>query len=375
MPLRKALFFFLAIALLLSLFLSMLIRYGAEGLQQTIYMKYLEYPIISSTYRPAMSEMSDLDNLLVELCDFAYSWSSIIVSMLAAAISVQVFYIKKLKTPLCILEESSEKIAEEQLDFLIEYQNKDEMGKLCGAFEHMRKQLEINNCKMWNMVEEQTVLQASIAHDIRTPLTTIKGYHEMLLEFIPEDKLTKEQIIEFLSDSEFQIERLTNFVEDTKQLTSLKNRELTYKEIKKTELLKKLQKMAEVMTIKNNLSYEVTIIEPFAEKYCADISIIIEVFENLYINALRYANSKIIVAVGAQQQKLLIKVIDDGPGFDQKIIGHLAKGYHYKIDDDGHMGLGLYISSQLCNLHGGDLKLSNNSNTKGACAEATFTIK
>ena len=89
-------------------------------------------------------------------------------------------------------------VKQEKLDFHVVYENQDELGQLCKEFENMRSQLEENNRIVWHMIEEEKALRAAIAHDIRSPLSVLKGYQEMLLEFVPEDGLDKEQILSML---------------------------------------------------------------------------------------------------------------------------------------------------------------------------------
>lgn len=62
----------------------------------------------------------------------------------------------------------------------------------------MRGQLEENNRRLWQMIEDERVLRAAIAHDIRSPLAIMRGYQEMLLEFVPEDMLDQEKMMEML---------------------------------------------------------------------------------------------------------------------------------------------------------------------------------
>lgn len=71
-------------------------------------------------------------------------------------------------------------IADNDLDFSIGYGKQDELGQLCRAFETMRGELVKNDRYMWGLVEERKKINASIAHDLRTPITVIKGYSEYL---------------------------------------------------------------------------------------------------------------------------------------------------------------------------------------------------
>ena len=93
--------------------------------------------------------------------------------IIAAAL---LFYRNKLKKPLAELMAASEKISNNDLDFSIEYDSKDELGQLCTSFEIMRTALANNFTEMWRQVEERKQLNAAFAHDLRTPLTVLKGY-------------------------------------------------------------------------------------------------------------------------------------------------------------------------------------------------------
>ena len=92
--------------------------------------------------------------------------------IIAAAL---LFYRNRLKKPLAELRTASEKIANNDLDFSIDYDNNDEFGQLCASFEIMRTTLADNFSKMWRQVEERKALNAAFAHDLRTPLTVLKG--------------------------------------------------------------------------------------------------------------------------------------------------------------------------------------------------------
>ena len=105
--------------------------------------------------------------------------------MAGSCAAVFLFYRNKLKKPIEELALASKRIAQNHLDFNITYENKDEMGVLCMEFERMREQLAENNRILWKNIEEEKMLRAAIAHDIRSPLSVLKGYQEMLMEYLP----------------------------------------------------------------------------------------------------------------------------------------------------------------------------------------------
>ena len=90
----------------------------------------------------------------------------------------------------------------------------------------MRGQLEENNRRLWQMIEDERVLRAAIAHDIRSPLAIMRGYQEMLLEFVPEDMLDQEKMMEMLRGGMLQIERMNHFIDSMRKMTKLEEREL-----------------------------------------------------------------------------------------------------------------------------------------------------
>ena len=149
--------------------------------------------------RPTSSLMSKSDHVLSELCDFIETYTMLILSILGSCIEIWLFYRNKLKIPIKELEQASRNIGENNLDFQITYENKDEMGCLCHEFGGMRKQLLHNNQKLWKNIEEEKMLRAAIAHDIRSPLSVLKGYQEMLMEYLLDETINIDKAIEIAS--------------------------------------------------------------------------------------------------------------------------------------------------------------------------------
>ena len=104
----------------------------------------------------------------------------------------QVFYKQQLQKPFSILDYAASKIAKNNLDFKVIYKKEDEMGKLCASFEKMRQALQENNEEMWRQMEERRQLNAAFSHDLRTPLTVLKGQSELLMQYAP--KMTAEKV-------------------------------------------------------------------------------------------------------------------------------------------------------------------------------------
>ena len=202
LSLKKTMVLYTILSLIVTFFLSVSIIEIAGQIQEEVWWKYVDqdeyYQAMNDRNenfevvvpRPNQSKMSRMDWHISETCDFLQTYGVLLFSFAGCGIAVSLFYKNKLKRPIQELKMASQMIAEEDLDFHMAYENEDEMGMLCREFERMRGQLEENNRRLWQMIEDERVLRAAIAHDIRSPLAIMRGYQEMLLEFVPEDMLT-----------------------------------------------------------------------------------------------------------------------------------------------------------------------------------------
>ena len=87
-----------------------------------------------------------------------------------------------------LLKTEAAHIGRGELDFSCIYRSEDEMGELCDTFEQMRHQLAENQEKIEDLMEGQRRLNAAFAHDLRTPLTVLRGYTDFLSRYCPEGK-------------------------------------------------------------------------------------------------------------------------------------------------------------------------------------------
>ena len=96
---------------------------------------------------------------------------SIIVGIGSAA---ALYYHMKLKAPILQLQEGMKRIQDNDLDFSIGYSSDDELGQLCRSMEKMRKELRYNSKALWETLRQRKLLNASVAHDLRTPITVLR---------------------------------------------------------------------------------------------------------------------------------------------------------------------------------------------------------
>lgn len=267
------------------------------------------------------------------------------------------FYRRELEEPIKILLEASEKIAGSDLDFHIEYDKMDELGRLCQSFEKMRDALYQNNREMWRMLEERKQLNAAFSHDMRTPITVIKGYRDLLEKYIPGGEVSEEKAMQILKMMEGQIDRLENYTQKMSAVQKLEDIVPEPREVNFKEFLDKCAEISKMLTKDLQVSYQT---DSDTEKLCVDEELVLEVYENLVSNAVRYAKEKIEISISAFDHVLTIAIEDDGQGFSEEALQQAAKPfYRDRQDEKNHFGLGLYICKIICEKCQGELVIEN----------------
>jgi signal transduction histidine kinase len=379
LSLRKSIvlyvFVFIIIALILSTVTALLCNNAAENIKNS-------YPITSEKYYltnqrgerlgegsyigTAPVAFSDKDEQLI----FLYGIVPIIVTPLYSALCIiaaaLLFYRNKLKKPLAELKVASEKISNSDLDFSISYNSKDELGQLCTSFEVMRSTLASNFSEMWCQVEDRKQLNAAFAHDLRTPLTVLKGYDEMLQA--SNNDMTRETALTMGK----HIFRLERYIDSMSSLQRLEDAQPEYIKISLQEIFFSLTESANMLCAAGNK--KLSLKNNTTSKYLnLDKSFILQVSNNLISNALRYAVSIINLTIEEKNNGLLLSVSDDGKGFSKDILKKATNPYFTEEENHSeHFGLGLYICKMLCEHHGGYLELENSA--IGAKVSAFFKM-
>ncbi|MFB5268316.1 ATP-binding protein [Paenibacillus enshidis] len=283
------------------------------------------------------------------------------------------FYRWKLKKPLEILMKASEKISANDLGFHISYDSVDEMGELCRVFENMRGQLEKNFKTLWRSVEERKQLNAIFAHDLRTPLSVLKGYSELLATYLPQNNISREKLLDMIETMNVHIVRLESYTEAMNSIQKLQDMPVHSRTAETDHLISLLNDSARQITGQCGKTFS-TSIAVDANKLAVDLHLVMQVFENLLINAARHASSHVSVRYSANEGFFSVTVMDDGSGFsDEELQKAVLPFYRGEVSDaNEHHGLGLYICKVLCEKHEGSLHVDNGPQGGGSVAARFF---
>lgn len=283
-----------------------------------------------------------------------------------------VFYRKKLKLPIKLLNHAAKKVHDNELDFTLDYDRQDEMGNLCASFEKMKLALQENNREMWRQMEERKRLNASFSHDLRTPLTVLEGHIGILKKYLPEGNISLDEALDTFTVMDEQVGRLKNYVTSMNTLQRLEDIPIQRQEVDCTGFIESLQDTAKIVCATKRLIFKN---ECNRNNLNIDSEIVMQVYENLLSNAIRYAVNRITITCNCAHSVLSICVLDDGCGFDEKGIKTATDPFYStdKKTTDQHFGLGLNICKILCERHGGQILIGNES-SGGAVVQVNFSM-
>lgn len=287
-------------------------------------------------------------------------------------VAATIYYQKKLKIPIAQLQNGVEKIQEDNLDFHVEYNEDDELGELCCSMEKMRSELWQKQKALWESLEQRKLLNASVAHDIRTPITVLKGYLDYLEKMIPQDKLTEDMLLDTVSSMQGAVNRLEQYVDCVRDVEKIENIEIEKRHENVKRLLDEMR--SNVQQLETNKEIFISSNIMTMDEVRLDKSVLFRIFENLLQNALRYAKKQVRINISQKKDFLILTVEDDGNGFAGKDLEKAATVFYSSDKEGQHFGIGLSICRILCEKHGGLLSISNNKNKRGACVTAKLNI-
>lgn len=343
------------------------------------------------------------------------------------------FYRRHVGGPLSVLEAAADRIARQDLDFQIGAVRGRELGRLGAAMEGMRSSLLATQRELWRTAEDRRRLNAAFAHDLRTPVTVLKGTLEMAR--MKADRAgSGEDVRKTLDTLSGQADRLESYAQLMSRVTKLEDREVMRSTCAPSDVARVLERQAAgyVATRGNGCKLLFSLgdgmraagagdgsvavpdagsvagagdghvvvpcperaaepdaeraAEPCPEPLSIDMQLVEEVLGNLLGNACDHARSKVAVSVDLLQPeqgslaagargdvRLELVVTDDGRGFTAEALHHGCDPFYSEAKSAEHFGLGLNIARTLARLHGGAVELGNLEGG-GACVTATFAV-
>ncbi|KFM99976.1 sensor histidine kinase [Bacillus clarus] len=294
---------------------------------------------------------SFLEDMLLRLMN-----QFIIVSILTLILTtISVFVFSRVITdPLIKMKRATEKMSKLNKPIKLGIKRNDELGSLATTIEELSSELTY-------MKKERNEFIASVAHELLTPLTYMKGYAKVAKR----DSLTKEEREEYLQIIEDETDSITDLVQDLFMLVQLEQHQFV---IKKQKML--LQPFLERMIdkTKTTLTKKQMDIYLYCKdnlEVCMDERRMEQVLLNLLHNAYQHSheNTSITVRVLANANTFTISVQDEGEGIPKEDLSHIFDRF-YRVDKSrtratGGKGIGLAVAKEIVELHNGSIRVKS----------------
>ncbi len=214
------------------------------------------------------------------------------------------------------------------------------------------------------MLQFQEDFVSTISHDLRTPLGFIKGYTTTLLRNDTQwDPQTQHEFLQVIDNEADQLQRLIDNLLDSARLQS-GQMQMFYQPVLLDHLLADIMDRTRLHFPEIDLTFEnSTPLRPVP----ADPNRLTQVFENILVNAAKYAPGKpIIIKVEQDDNQVVVQIQDHGPGISQVDLPHIFERFYRSADLQSNVhgaGLGLYICQQIVKAHQGAIVVKSQQGT------------
>ncbi|MER0466421.1 HAMP domain-containing sensor histidine kinase [Bacillus cabrialesii subsp. cabrialesii] len=326
---------------------------GAIAISFLISLGMMTLIILSNVYLQKMNYLKEFS--------LGSSYFMILLQFSAAILTfIAVFFIMARKKILYLklITESVHHIANGKLGLTIRIESRDELTQLAQNINEMSKELEKKFEHERQLERSKSELISNVSHDLRTPLTSIIGYLDLLKKGQYDSKA---QFQEYLETIDSKSQRLKYLIDELFEYTHLSSPDvkLTCKEADLSGLLEQI--IGEYIPIfeKEQLSVQKSISEDNIP-VLMDIDKMVRVYDNLFMNAIKYSKkpSELFISLEIIGDKAILKVSNKVEGFPveniNKLFERFFRGNKARTDQQGS-GLGLAISKRIVELHNGNI--------------------
>lgn len=285
-----------------------------------------------------------------------YVWSLIILLVFTRTVYL----------PLKKITEGANQYAEGNLKYQIDVKSQDEMGYLAATLNYMSDELD-------KMEEYQKSFVANVSHDFRSPLTSIKGYLEAIIDGTIPPEMYEKYLTRVISETD----RLHKLTEGLLMLNSLESRGyLNRSNFDINRVIKDTAASFEGTCNAKGITFDLTFSDSIQMVY-ADLGKIQQVMYNLIDNAIKFShhNSTIYIQSSVRYEKVFVSVKDTGIGISKDNVKKIWERF-YKSDqsrgkDKKGTGLGLAIVKEIIQSHGENIDVIS---TEGVGTEFVFSL-
>ena len=284
---------------------------------------------------------------------------SAFVILISVALVVGLWVYRSIAVPLVKLKKATQNIKEGNLDFVLDVEGKDEFSELCQDFEEMRRRLKESTEEKSLIEKENRELISNISHDLKTPITAVKGYVEGIMDGVADTPEKMDRYVRTIYNKTNEMDHLINELTfyskiDTNRIpyTFSKLNVEDYFEDCSEEVGLELETRGIELVYANYVEKDVMV--------NADGEQIRRVIHNIISNAIKYMDKpKGIIQIRIKDvgDFIQIEIEDNGKGIGPKDLPYIFDRF-YRTDvsrnsSKGGSGIGLSIVKKILEDHGG----------------------
>ena len=330
--------------------------------------------VFIAIYITLFTSYLDVETTLDNINSIFLGKSAIVIAILAAVFLLSAVILSFITSstiikPIQKLEDGANEFANGNLDYVIDYDSTNEIGITVDAFNEMAARMKSSLEYQNEIQESRKEMIAGVAHDLRTPLTSVKGYVEGLMDGIADTPEKQERYLQTIYNSTLSMEKLLDELLTVSKLETGKVC-LDLQEIKINDFLEDCYNNMQIaiesrgfkFLFNNNCSDETTVL--------LDSDQFQRVIRNILQNSVRYRRADVdgVIELSAHEYRknVIISISDNGIGVSPENTTKIFDSFYR--DDPARTrvsegsGLGLYVCKQLVELHDGRIWASGKEN-------------
>lgn len=303
---------------------------------------------------------------------------SIVVVIIATAMLLILWIYRSILRPINLLHAATDAMKEGNLSFSIQGDPEDEIGKLCVDFEEMRIRLkELIEVRL-KYEEDMKELISNISHDLKTPITAIKGYAEGIMDGVADTKEKQDKYLKTIYTKAVDISVLVDELSFFSKI-DCNTIPFTFKDINLNDYFHDcIEEISLDLEVKNIKIFYTNETDKNL-KVSADGEQLKKVINNIVGNSVKYINheyGEIRIGIKDLGEFVEISIADNGEGIEEKDLPYIFDRF-YRADasrnsEKGGSGLGLAITKKIIEDHMGTIYASS---VKGNGLTIYFTLK
>ncbi|SMF79192.1 sensor histidine kinase [Pseudobacteriovorax antillogorgiicola] len=265
---------------------------------------------------------------------------------------IALFLAKRITRPISAITHVAEAISRGNYNARLRHLPKNELGTLGKAINRLAEAVQANISKREKMEQIRREFSSNVSHELKTPLTSIKGYVETLIEGGALD--SKDDAKRFLKIIEANIERITSLVTDLLRLSTIEANQglISLESVDWKPVISEVLMRQEINLKKKSIRFNLNAPDSIS-KVMGSRKAMTHILDNLLQNALNYTPEGGSITVGLTQKtsQVVLTVEDTGIGISKRDQSRIFERF-YRVDsarsrDDGGTGLGLAIVKHL----------------------------